>query len=149
MRQNGCVKPSLDLLLARRRRGRVWTARCALIALAWYALGPLPWVLSANVVADVDAPHHHVAADAHDHDDAPHGMVASDIPGSPTHPEDHDCFECQVLNFLARCLLPSPYAAIVAAVDVPHVAPPAPSAAPKKGSDTPRPPIRGPPANTV
>jgi len=33
-----------------------------------------------------------------------HPGDASDIPGSPTHPADHDCFPCQVLNHLARCV---------------------------------------------
>ena len=35
-----------------------------------------------------------------------HERDASEIPGSPTHPADHDCFQCQVLKHLSRCALP-------------------------------------------
>jgi len=86
---------------------RSWVASYALVALAWPSLGLLPWIA-------VDfAPHQHSAAyqeaafDAdqsstahHEHGDA------SDIPGSPTHPADHDCFQCQVLKHLSRCVVP-------------------------------------------
>jgi hypothetical protein len=73
----------------------------------------LPWIALAA------SPHHHdVAPDAVDvaietashHLDA---LDASDIPGSPTHPADHDCFQCQVLKHLSRCVPAQPVAAEV------------------------------------
>jgi hypothetical protein len=77
------------------------------IALAWPSLGLLPWV-----GMDLAVPGHAVAHEREDsvagltspaHD---HGRDASEIPGSPTHPDDHDCFQCQVLKHLTRCALP-------------------------------------------
>jgi hypothetical protein len=84
----------------------------ALLALAWPSLGPLPWIALAA------SPHHHDRDGAHDagHVDieqASHRLDASDIPGSPTHPADHDCFQCQVLKHLSRCVLAQPDAAEV------------------------------------
>jgi hypothetical protein len=84
---------------------RSWVACCVVIALAWPSLGLMPWV-----GMDLGAHGHVVAHEredsaagssstAHDHD-------ASEIPGSPTHPADHDCFQCQVLKHLSRCVLP-------------------------------------------
>jgi hypothetical protein len=69
----------------------------------------LPWIVLAA------SPHHHhdVTPDADDVDidigQAIH-LDASDIPGSPTHPADHDCVQCQVLKHLARCVLAQPVA---------------------------------------
>ncbi|HSS70159.1 MAG TPA: hypothetical protein VLQ46_05835 [Casimicrobiaceae bacterium] len=83
------------------------------LALAWPSLGPLPWIALAA------SPHHHHHHDgAHDADDvdleqAIHHFDASDIPGSPTHPSDHDCLQCQVLKHLSRCVLAPPVAAEV------------------------------------
>ena len=73
-------------------------AALAFVALAWPSLGPLPWL------ADAIVPHAHAAADAHGADAYGH-VDASAIPGSPTHPADHDCAECQVLKHLSRCIL--------------------------------------------
>jgi len=71
----------------------------------------LPWI------ALPASPHHHhdVAPDAVDVaiEAAGHHLDASDIPGSPTHPADHDCFQCQVLKHLSRCVLAQPVAAEV------------------------------------
>ena len=90
------------------RRWRSCVAWLLLLALSWPSLGPLPWLdtgseahahpaLSTSDFADADA-------------DAQHRHVpASDIPGSPAHPSDHDCFQCQVLKHLARCV-PAPIA---------------------------------------
>jgi len=92
--------------LPRRARWRSWVAWCALVALTWPSLGPLPWVgvdftaeepAAAQPIAHSDA-HESSAAHHHHHGDA------SAIPGSPTHPADHDCFECLVLKHLARCV---------------------------------------------
>jgi len=90
----------------------MWLACYALAALVWPSLGPLPWIaqsaLEHGYEAD-EAAHHESSAVAgwHHHDDG------SDIPGSPTHPLDHDCFQCQVLKHLSRCVL--------AQLDVPQV----------------------------
>jgi len=88
---------------------RSFVACAALFALLWPSLGPLPWV------ATIDSHHHDVAqpgaavdADASDDQDR------SDVPGSPTHPVDHNCFQCQVLKHLARCVLSQPPAPEVA-----------------------------------
>jgi hypothetical protein len=59
------------------------------------------------------APHDHVVLDQDAESDAnplsalhhQHGET-SDIPGSPTHPADHDCFPCQMLKHLSRCAPP-------------------------------------------
>jgi len=88
-------------------RWRTWVAYCTLLAVAWPSLGPLPWVLDAEG-------HDHALAyviDGHEASEAPghhHHHDASDIPGSPTHPIDHNCFECQVLKHLSRCVLVQP-----------------------------------------
>jgi hypothetical protein len=90
--------------VSRRIRWRFCIAWYALVALAWPSLGLLPWVL--DLPTDPVAAHAstHIALESsstpHDHD---HAGDASDIPGSPTHPADHDCFQCQVLKHLARC----------------------------------------------
>jgi hypothetical protein len=71
----------------------------------------LPWI-----ALPASSHHHHdVAQGAVDVaiEAASHHLDASDIPGSPTHPADHDCFECQVLKHLSRCVLAQPVAAEV------------------------------------
>ena len=67
-------------------------------------LGPLPWIAEGFAAEDYAA-HHSADSDTrsllathHHHGDA------ADIPGSPTHPDDHNCFQCQVLKQLARCV---------------------------------------------
>ena len=120
---------------------RTCVAWCALVALAWPSLGPLPYV-----VHDVGA---HFAAgtvQAHaDGDGDDHHVDGSSIPGSPTHPDDHDCPECVVLKHLSRCMLPvlaiGVCAPVVVAVVTRRIAfsrPPAPVPAYV-------PPARGPP----
>lgn len=97
-------------------RSRWWhtcIAWYALLALAWPSLGPLPFLVH-------DFGHHLHPAGAHaqtagDHDDD-HGLDASSIPGSPTHPADHNCAECEVLKHLSRCVLPVLVLAICAPV---------------------------------
>jgi len=77
------------------------------IALAWPSLGLLPWV-GMDLAAPGQAVAHELGhspagstSPTHDHE-----RDASEIPGSPTHPADHDCFQCQVLKHLSRCALP-------------------------------------------
>jgi hypothetical protein len=90
----------------RRARWRSCVAWCALLTLAWPSLGALPWVgvdftaaerAAAQQIAHSDA--NESSAAHHHHDGGP-----SAIPGSPTHPADHDCFPCQVLKHLSRCV---------------------------------------------
>jgi hypothetical protein len=90
----------------RRARWRSGVAWYALLTLAWPSLGALPWVgvdftaaehATARQIAHSDA-NESSAADHH-HDGDP-----SAIPGSPTHPADHDCFPCQMLKHLSRCV---------------------------------------------
>jgi hypothetical protein len=52
--------------------------------------------------------HHHASEHAGaDGNASRHAHVAlSDIPGSPTHPVNHDCPECQVIKYLATSCLP-------------------------------------------
>jgi hypothetical protein len=93
--------------LPRRNAWRSWIAAYALVALAWPSLGLLPWVVM-DVTATGHAAEHqtqHAHATPSSATDEHHGD-ASDIPGSPTHPADHDCFQCQVLKHLARCVVP-------------------------------------------
>jgi len=120
--------------------------RCALIALAWPSLGALPWV------AVELAPHQHPVAQGEEN--APNGSLpqghrhqdASDIPGSPTHPADHDCAQCQVLKHLSRCALVLPQVPVVA---LPARGPVRPVARAESQYDLHQiaalPPVRGPP----
>ena len=140
----------------RRRSSRAgWcriVASFTLAALLFPSLGALPWIVVdlASIEADEhqqdrtvlgdgrDALHEH--ADDHDHD-------LADVPGSPLHPVDHDCFPCQVLACLSRCALLPPAVPVVA------VAPPRPLRPPSRVV-APRvtvlaavlPPVRAPPA---
>ena len=80
---------------SRRARGRAWLVAYLLLTIAWPSLGPMPWVIDAALHEQVAANDEHAA---HRHRDA------SDIPGSPTHPDDHNCFQCEVIKHLARCV---------------------------------------------
>ena len=93
---------------------RAWVGAIALAAVAWPATGPLPWVWA---VSEMDLDLHggtHAASgglrDRHasEHAAAGHHHDLADIPGSPTHPADHDCAQCQVLKHLSRCVLSDP-----------------------------------------
>lgn len=93
---------------------RAWhacIAWCALVAVAWPSLGPLPFLVHDLV------PHEHRNG-AHARADDDGRFDASSVPGSPTHPVDHDCPECEVLKHLSRCVLPTLAVAIVAPVVV-------------------------------
>ena len=131
---------------------RVWRRRAAgllLVAFSWYALAPLPWALSTFAHAS----HHHAGHGGDspgvcEDEDVGHGLTASDIPGSPLHPEDHDCFDCQVLKYLARCILPAPAAPEVQALGPPPTRPIRFASAPPAICVVPTPPIRAPPVAT-
>jgi len=85
-----------------RARWRLWIACYVIAALVLPALGPLPWMLTG-----VGGASHIVAAEPHEHGSAAHvhhdHHDRSDVPGSPTHPSDHNCLACQVLAQLGRC----------------------------------------------
>jgi hypothetical protein len=87
-----------------------------LVALTWSSIGILPAVA-------LEIASRHASAHRHDDGQAEGGVAAhrhhahdagidlrhaqgdfSDIPGSPTHPLDHDCNQCQVLTHLSRCI---------------------------------------------
>jgi hypothetical protein len=120
---------------------RFWLAVYVLLAIAWPAAGPMPWVVLERSSA------HHAAAE-HEAGPAPfgrHAHDADDIPGSPTHPLDHDCAQCQVLKHLARCISSDPVdASVPAPVGAAVQACPATDAA-DSGVTVYCPPIRGPP----
>jgi len=132
--------------LPRRGRWRSWIASYALLALSWPSLGLLPWVgmdlTAIDHAAEQQTPHSHATPSPAAHE---HSRDASDIPGSPSHPTDHDCFQCQVLKHLARCVVPQ--------LDSPTVV--LPSGCPVRprdqlesqiaGRTAPLPPARGPP----
>jgi hypothetical protein len=127
-----------------RRRWRNWIASCALVALAWPSLGPLPWV-----VLDFNGHHHvaghHHAGEAPNHDDH---RDASSIPGSPTHPIDHDCPECLVLQHLSRCVLPAFAVGVIPPPFICDVSPRIPVALPPTHVTAHLPPVRAPPEAT-
>jgi hypothetical protein len=122
---------------------RAWVTVYAIAAVAWPATGPLPWV-----ALDWQSASHSAAPAASGGDASEHANRHDDdagVPGSPTHPIDHDCAQCQVLKHLSRCALPDLGVAIVA----PLVGGPEQACAkiqPQYVSYTvARPPIRGPP----
>jgi hypothetical protein len=126
------MSPDSSPFSSRRGGWRPWVASYALAALVWPALGSLPW-LDLDL-APLDAGHA-----LHEHRDA------SEIPGSPTHPADHDCFQCQVLKHLSRCVLALPAAPVVAALSGTPVAPPFRAVAQHAPRVAALPPARGPP----
>jgi hypothetical protein len=130
----------------RARRWRNWIASCALVALAWPSLGPLPWV-----IVDLDGHHHRAAGryhpgEARHHDDHVDG---SSIPGSPTHPIDHDCPECQVLKHLSRCVLPAFAVSVIPPPFICDASPGIPVALPTTHVAAHLPPVRAPPEATA
>jgi hypothetical protein len=125
----------------RSRWWRTCITWCALLALAWPSLGPLPWL-----VHGIEAHHHDGLAHAGDARDHDANADASSIPGSPTHPIDHDCPECQVLKHLSRCVLPALAIAVLPAVFVGAVTPRIAALLPSARLIAQLPPARAPPA---
>ena len=127
--------------LMRRRRWRTWAAWCAMAALVWNASTPLPWLLR-----DIESDTNDVSSAASDgHAHAAHRFDGADIPGSPTHPDDHDCAQCEVLKHLARCVVPDPVIPGVVALAAAPVKPPAFAESRYTSRFVTRPRIRGPP----
>src|SRR5262249_24237611 len=138
-----------------RGRWRRIVASFTLAALVFPSLGALPWIGAdlASIEADDHHQHRTAAGDRHDalHEHAGgHDHDLSDVPGSPLHPIDHDCFPCQVLACLSRCALLPPAIPVIAVV------PPRPLR-PLPVVVTPRvtmlaavlPPVRAPPATNT
>jgi hypothetical protein len=69
----------------------------------------LPWVgmdlTATDHAAEQHTQHSHASPSSAPHE---HQGEAADIPGSPTHPADHDCFQCLVLKHLSRCVPSEP-----------------------------------------
>lgn len=120
------------------RQARRCIAFLALVALAWPSLGPLPYV-----VHDFDV---HFHADTHrGAHPSPAHFDASTIPGSPLHPADHDCPECQVLKHLSRCM-PSVIAVVIRTPVVVAIETPEPAVAIHDAQAPAHlPPVRAPP----
>jgi len=127
-------------------------ASLALVALVLPSLGALPWIgadlasgdtaerQSHRVATDEDREALHEHAGHHDHD-------LSDVPGSPLHPVDHDCFPCQVLACLSRCALLPPAVPVVAVIPPRPLRPPPAVIAPRVTVLAALlPPVRAPPA---
>ena len=128
------------------RRWRICIAWYALLALAVPSLGPLPWLVhDFGAHLDGVAVHSHVAGDQH----ADHHLDASSIPGSPTHPDDHNCAECEVLKHLSRCVLPVLVIATLAPVVVGIVTHRVAVRHPRSYVVAHLPPVRAPPAPIV
>lgn len=90
--------------LARAARWRSCVAWCTAVALILPSVALLP---AASTEFESDVAHHaeHLSAER-DCAAAVGGDRLSDIPGSPTHPVNHDCAPCQVIKYLATSFLP-------------------------------------------
>jgi len=148
---------------SRRRRVRSWSAWCALVALTFASIGVLPSIAIALAAerhsATVRAHHHETGkvAAAHLHSPDPSGAQVghhshsdfSDIPGSPTHPLDHDCEQCQVLTHLSRCIFVALTASSLAPAPGCPVRPNVVSVARAAHDIAALPPVRGPPRHNA
>jgi len=135
----------------------VWATWCALAALAWSSLGILPSIgltiaSSRYAMADRHDAHAEGGAVSHHHHGAGSGHEShgghsdfSDIPGSPTHPIDHDCFACQVLTHLARCIVDAPCVSTLEALPGQPIRPGVAAVARAARDVAHVPPARGPP----
>ena len=107
------MKPSSRIARAllrrpgRRSQWRFWVALGAAIALILPSVALLP---GASLEFEPKAAHDHSGAE-HSHADRSGAggdsrARMSDIPGSPTHPINHDCTPCQVIKYLTTSFLP-------------------------------------------
>jgi hypothetical protein len=85
------------------RGWRSWVAWCAAVALILPSVALLPAVES-------EAAHVHSSAGHGEHAGAAGDgrLRLADVPGSPTHPVNHDCTPCQVIKYLTASVLPQP-----------------------------------------
>jgi hypothetical protein len=90
--------------LARAARWRSCVAWCTLVALILPSVALIP---APSAESESDVAHHaeHVTAER-DRAASEGGDRLSDIPGSPTHPVNHDCAPCQVIKYLTTSFLP-------------------------------------------
>jgi hypothetical protein len=91
--------------LVRAGRWRSWVASCAAVALILPSVVFLP---AASLGLESEAEHARHAAQHEPHDGAAEdsGLGLADVPGSPTHPVNHDCAPCQIIKYLATGVLP-------------------------------------------
>ena len=78
---------------------------CAAVALMLPSVALLP---AASLRLESEAGHAHHGAKYLDYDGAAanSGLRLADVPGSPTHPANHDCAPCQVIKYLSASVLP-------------------------------------------
>jgi hypothetical protein len=90
--------------LACAARWRSCVAWCTAVVLILPSAALIP---AASAGFESDVAHHaeHLVAQR-DHAASAGGNRLSDIPGSPTHPVNHDCAPCQVIKYLATSFLP-------------------------------------------
>jgi hypothetical protein len=88
------------------RRWRRGIVRYLLVALALPLAGPLPWLVTHSEWHEhhAESSPQHVAG-SHDTSHRHHHHDVSEVPGAPAHPDNHNCFECQVLACLSGCLV--------------------------------------------
>jgi hypothetical protein len=133
------MKRSFAFRAPRGARWQAWLAAYVLLALIWPAIGPLPWLVDFAPAGTA------IDSDADAHDGANHHHDASEIPGSPTHPDDHNCFQCDVIKHLSRCVPSDGAFPVVALVTASPLQPAVEVGSIHAASVVPRPPIRGPP----
>ena len=93
---------------------------------------------------DAQAHGHGHPAGAHTHGGAGH-VDAADLPGSPTHPIDHECFQCEVLKHLAQSVPAVPRVPVLLPPPQRDIAMPVPPARNAAAHGTTLPPATGPP----
>jgi hypothetical protein len=129
--------------LVRAGHWRSWVASCAAVALILPSLALLP---ATSLGLESEAGHARHGAKHEPHDGA---AELADVPGSPTHPVNHDCAPCQIIKYLATGVLPQ--GDVVLSPVALHHAPPSdghrqPLAIVRV---TVSPPIRAPPSTSV
>ena len=86
-------------------RWQAWVALCAAVALILPSVALLP-AASLGLESEAGHAHHGAKYVAHDGAAEDSGLRLADVPGSPTHPIDHDCAPCQIIKYLATGVLP-------------------------------------------
>ena len=124
---------------------RLLVAWTVLLGLLWPSLGPWQWIARHAAPAHSGV-RHHADADSGGRGDLHHHHAdSSDIPGSPMHPADHNCLECQVLMHLTHSIVPVVGPGIILAVLAQLRPETAAAPAPCAQRCTALPPIRAPP----
>ncbi|HEV2977771.1 MAG TPA: hypothetical protein VG425_09305 [Casimicrobiaceae bacterium] len=129
--------------LARTARWRSCVAWCTAVALILPSVALIP-APSAGFESDVARHAEHLTAER-DRAASEGGDRLSDVPGSPTHPVNHDCAPCQVIKYLATSFLPQAGLAPLPSGPI-DAAPSDPLHQPREGARVAvSPPIRAPP----